>query len=244
MNAKELKSKLSAEYPYRIELHAHTKPQSKCGELAPSELAELYAKKGYDGIVVTNHFMGSDYMNGAGKDSKIEEYLRGFYETRSAGEKFGIRAYLGIEIRFAKENDNDYLIFGADEDVVSRCYDFLEGNFSDFRKNLHLEKSVIVQAHPFRDGVDRADAKLLDGVETFNMHPGHNGRIGFAARFAKDNDIKIQTCGSDFHHRGLNHEAVAALRTRILPEDSFAIAEILKSGDYLFEIGENSLVLP
>lgn len=250
MVATQLKKQLEKEYPYRIEMHAHTSPHSTCGELSPEEVVSLYAKKGYDGICITNHFMGycpwmeKDYMQGNTKEEKLAYYLSGFEAAKAAGEKFGIRVYLGVEIRFSRENNNDYLIYGADKEVVSLCYDHLDGTVEAFRNNVALDKSVFVQAHPFRDGMESVSAELLDGVETFNMHPGHNSRIGFSARFAKENNIKIKTAGSDFHHRDRSHEAVSALRTKLLPKDSFELAKILKSGDYLFEIGEDSIVLP
>lgn len=253
MTAKEIKEKLEKEYPYRIEMHAHTTPQSTCGELLPEEVIGLYHKKGYDGVVITNHFMGyvnygecltGDYMKGDTKEDKLALYLEAFRRAKAEAEKCGMKAYLGIEIRFAQENNNDYLIYGADEKVVDICYDHLEGTVEEFRKNVKLDKSVFVQAHPFRPGIELVNPELLDGVETFNMHPGHNSGVGFSCRYAKENSVKIKTAGSDFHHKDRNHEAVSALRTRVLPEDSFGLAEILKSGDYVFEIGEDSIVLP
>lgn len=250
MNAIKLKQKLEKKYPYRIELHAHTKPQSSCGEAEPSKLAEIYAKKGYDGIVVTNHFMGynlhkdGEYLLGETKEEQLKNYLAGYEDTKVAGEKLGLKVYLGLEIRFSKENENDYLIYGVDEEIASVCYDNFREDLEFFRENVKLPKSVFIQAHPFRDGMEPMNAELLDGVETFNMHPGHNSRVGFACRYAKENDFKIRTAGSDFHHLGQSHEGVAALRTKVLPKDSFHLAEILKSGDYLFEIGETALVMP
>lgn len=250
MNANEIKKQLSAEYPYRIELHAHTKPESTCSEVSPDELLEIYSEKGYDGVVITNHFMGynlykdSEYMEGESKEERLDYYFNGYEKAKAAGEKLGIVVYLGLEIRFSAENENDYLIYGADRETVSLCYDNFRGSLEDFRKSVPLPRSVFVQAHPFRNGITPADPELLDGVEIFNMHPGHNSRIGLASRYAKENNLKIRTVGSDFHHKNRGHEGVSALRTKILPKDSFELAEILKSGDYVFEIGETSLVLP
>lgn len=250
MNAIKLKQKLEKKYPYRIELHTHTKPHSSCGEAEPEELAECYAKKKYDGIVVTNHFMGYDiykdgeYLAGDTKEEKIRYYLSGYEETKKAGEKLGLKVYLGIEIRFSNESANDYLIYGVDEEVTALCYDYFREDLAYFKENVTLPKSVFIQAHPFRDGITPVSPEFLDGVETFNMHPGHNSRIAFASKFAKENNIKIRTVGSDFHHINRDHEGISALRTRVLPRDSFHLAEILKSGDYLFEIGETALVLP
>ncbi|MBQ7986696.1 MAG: hypothetical protein IJ304_05495 [Clostridia bacterium] len=250
MNASKLKQKLEKKYPYRIELHAHTKPHSSCGEAEPEKLAEIYAGKGYDGIVVTNHFMGynlhkdGEYLPGETKEERLKYYLSGYSETKKFGEKKGLKVYLGLEIRFSKENENDYLIYGVDEEIASMCYDNFREDLAYFRENVPLPKSVFVQAHPFRQGVSPANPELLDGIETFNMHPGHNQRTGFACRFAKENSFKIRTVGSDFHHLDKGHEGVSALRTKVLPKDSFHLAEILKSGDYLFEIGETAIVLP
>lgn len=248
MNAIKLKQKLEKKYPYRIELHAHTKPQSWCGEAKPEELAEIYSKKGYDGIVVTNHFMENcgdkEYIKGETKEEKLKNYLSGYEDTKKAGEKLGLKVYLGLEIRFSKENNNDYLIYGVDDEITSICYDNFHEDLAYFKENVALPKSVFVQAHPFRDGISPADPALLDGVETFNMHPGHNSRVAFACRYAKENNFNIRVVGSDFHHLDKGHEGVSALRTKVLPKDSFHLAEILKSGDYLFEIGETALVMP
>jgi len=250
MTANELKEQLNKEYPYRIELHAHTKPQSNCSEILPEELAETYKKLGYDGVCVTNHFMGynrhidSEYMEGETKEERLEYYLSGYKDTKKAGEKLGIKVYLGLEIRFSKENENDYLIYGVDDEITSVCYDNFREDLAYFRKNVSLPKSVFIQAHPFRNGMELMNPELLDGVETFNMHPGHNGKIAVACRYAKENGFKIKTAGGDYHHKNRGHEGVSALRTKVLPEDSFELAEILKSGDYIFEIGGDALVLP
>ena len=44
-----------SEYRYRIELHAHTKPASRCSDIIPERLVEAYAALGYDTVVLTNH---------------------------------------------------------------------------------------------------------------------------------------------------------------------------------------------
>ena len=113
-----------------------------------------------------------------------------------------------------------------------------------FRKEVPLPDSLFIQAHPLRNGCELVDTDLLDGIETLNLHPGHNGQVGRAVRIADKANLKVTTIGSDFHHKNRDHEAVSALRTRFLPKDSFQLVEILKSGDYIFEIGENALILP
>ncbi len=239
---KDIKQQFEKEYKYRIELHTHTNPGSSCSEIPPEELIETYTQKGYDAVVITNHFV-SYMFEGLTKEDALDKYLSDFEKAKSVAENSNIRVLLGAEIRF-DENCNDYLIFGVDREVLSKGYDYFGKGLRAFRTEVSLDKSVFVQAHPHRDGMEETDPSLLDGYEIFNMHPGHNSRVAISTRHAKNAGAKIVTVGSDYHHRGRGHEGISALRTKVLPNDSFALAEILKSGDYVFEIGERAIILP
>ena len=239
---KELKETILKEYKYRTELHAHTSPASPCSQILPEEMAKTYHEKGYDAVVIANHFF-LQLTEGCTKEEAIERYLVDYEKTKEEAEKLGLNVILATELRFT-ENTNDYLIYGVDRDVLSVCYDYFDKGIEIFRKEVDLPDSVFLQAHPFRNGMTEVDPALLDGIETFNMHPNHNSRVGIAVRYAAENDLKITVAGSDFHHPNCGHEGVSALRTKVLPRDSFHLAEILKSGDYVFEIGENAIMLP
>ena len=52
----ETVEKLKKQYPVRIELHAHTKPASSCGDVPTEEVLRIFKDDGYDGIAITNHF--------------------------------------------------------------------------------------------------------------------------------------------------------------------------------------------
>lgn len=238
----DIKKALAKEYKYKVEMHAHTARISPCSRVEPEEMARIYSQKGFDAVVITNHFF-RQLTEDLDKESALDRYLSGYYETRTAAEKYGLKVLLGTELRFT-ENINDYLIYGVDRDVLSKCYDYFDKGVERFRTEVKLSESVFVQAHPMRDGMELCNPALLDGTEIFNMHPNQNSRVGLAVRYAYENEIKIKTAGSDFHTPNHGHEAVAALRTKVLPQDSFELAKILKNGDYIFEIGENSIVLP
>ena len=242
MQLSQLKDQLCQQYSFRIELHAHTKPVSGCSEVLPEELVAIYREKGYDAVVVTNHFIFGQFEH-AEREEFLDQYLADYEKTVAAAEDSGLRVLLGAELRFA-QNCNDYLLFGVDREILATCYNYLPKGLEAFRREVSLPNSVFVQAHPFRDGMTPVDLSLLDGIETFNMHPGHNSRVGFAARCAKDNRLPIRTVGTDFHHKNQGHEGISALRTATLPNDSFELAALLRSGDYVFEIGEGSIVLP
>ena len=79
-------------------------------------------------------------------------------------------------------------------------------------------------------------------MECFNLHPRHNSAVGLATQYAYEQNLQIKIAGSDAHRVG--DQGMAALRTRVLPKDSFEIAEILKSGDFVFEVGGGSVWIP
>jgi hypothetical protein len=83
-----------------------------------------------------------------------------------------------MEIRFP-ENCNDYLVFGFSEDEMGHLFDLTAVDYISFYKEFKNDKNIIIQAHPFRNGITAQNPEYLDGVETFNMHPNHNSRIGF-----------------------------------------------------------------
>ena len=237
---KNLKETLAAEYPCRIELHAHTTPASKCSEITPEQMVQSYKDIGFDALVLTNHFLRKDDMS---KEEYVDFYMADYERTREAGERLGLKVYLGTEIRFT-ENSNEYLIFGVTRSMLEDIYDLLPYGVANFRQQYSLPDSVFVQAHPMRKNSTPVAPELLDGVEVFNTHPHHDSKIGPTALFAQKNKMEIITGGSDFHHPNLNHEGLSAMRTRCLPEDSFGLAAILKEKDYILEVGRGILILP
>lgn len=238
------KSQLLEEFPYRIELHAHSKPVSLCSNVTTDEIAEVYSNNNVDAICLTNHFYSNNQLfDGLSKEQAIDVYLNDFENLSAAAEKKGIKAYLGCEIRF-DECVNDYLIYGVDRSVLEKGFDYFSKGLKAFRTEVKLEKSVFVQAHPFRDGMVKVDTDLLDGVEAFNFHPFHNSRVAVATQYAKQCGFDILTAGSDFHEDIPFHSAAVLLRTRVLPNDSFELAKILKTGDYIYELGQSCIMIP
>ena len=235
MDLKEIKRQLEKEYKYRIELHAHTTPTSLCSEITPKEMVDIYKDLGYDAIVITNHF--SYYETEMDKEEYIDFFMNDFLETEK-----GMKVYLGAEIRFT-ENYNDYLVFGVTKEMLSEIYDLLPFGVEHFRANYAMPDSVFIHAHPKRKSATAIAPYLVDGIEVFNMHPGHNSGIGLAALQAKTEGHRIITAGSDFHHHDRQHEGLGAIRTKYIPEDNFELAKLLKSGDYAIEIARAMIVL-
>ena len=240
MNIFNLKKELQEKFPYRIEMHSHTYPVSSCSEHTPEAIVKKYKELNFDAVVITNHFI-SHRFGSMPKEEAIQWYVKDYYDAVNAAKKLNIKVLLGAEIRF-DENCNDYLLYGADEEILKTCFDYIHKNLKTFREEVKLNDSVLVQAHPFRDNVTAVDASLVDGFETFNMHQYHNERNGLSVQYAKNNGVKIKTIGTDYHH--VSQEGFSALRTAVLPNNSFELAEILKSGNYILEISDDALILP
>lgn len=245
MNAQEIKSQLEKEYKYKLELHAHSNPASGCSEVSVPDLVALYAELGYHGVVLTNHFI-YDYstcMRGRSVEEGIEVWLNDYRAAVEEGKKYGLAVFLGAEIRFT-ENNNDYLIYGLTERMLPEIYRLLPEGVEHFRKTYAMPDSVFLQAHPFRDGMVEVDPALLDGIETFNMHPGQRSRNAVANLYAKKKGIGIRLVASDFHFLRGRDVAVSAIRIKTMPKDPFDVARILRSGDYIGEVGNQALILP
>ena len=229
----------AADYGYKLELHAHTTPPSGCSDITPRRLVEQYTQLGFAGVVLTNHF--TNFLpQDACPQTICDAYLRDYYEARCEGEKRGLKVYLGMEVRFP-EYANDYLVYGICEQDVKEVYSYIHSDYITFYKAFKNGRNVILQAHPFRDNLVLQEAAYLDGIEVFNVHPNHNSRVALANRVAAAHPGWIRTCGTDYHHEG--HEGLGATRSRWLPEDSYDIARLLQSGDYLFDVA-GSLIVP
>lgn len=227
------------EYKYKTELHCHSYPASPCGNFPAEEVVLKYKEQGFDAIVLTNHFFKNDFWL-ENKEKYFEQWINDYNIALAEGEKCGLKVYLGMEMRFSDINNNDFLVYGIDENDVKKAMDFFESNIVEFYKNFKNDKNVIVQAHPFRDGVQVVPPEVVDGYEVFNMHPNHNQRTAFAAKYAKKYG-GIITGGTDFHHEG--HQGCIAMITKKLPENSFELADILKKKEYLFDL-QGCIIVP
>ena len=227
---------LTEGYIYKTELHLHTSPASICSEIPPERAVEIYKNLGYHSIVVCNHFIPQmPYMDD--KQKCLSTYLADYDKALEAGQKCGLNVILGCEIRFS-ENSNDYLLFGIGRETLNMAYDYLQEGIEAFSKAFRSADRLLIQAHPFRNGMIEVNPCLLDGIETFNIHPHHNSRVALATKYAKQHQL-IPTVGTDYHHPG--HEGLSALLTKMELKTAEDIVRVLRSGNYLFDIGGSIL---
>ena len=180
------KEEILEKYRFNIELHAHTKPASLCSEIVAEDMVKYLVEDGLHGVAITNHYTIDQFkFPYEEKQKNIERYLKDFHDVKEYAEG-KLSVCLGMEIRFA-ENGNDYLIYGINENDVEKAYAYLDKGFAEFYREFKNNKNIILQAHPFRNGMILADEKYIDGIEMFNFHSGHNSRNSLAANYMKKN---------------------------------------------------------
>ena len=98
-----------------------------------------------------------------------------------------------------------------------------------FAPQYRADGALLVQAHPFRKKCTPAPAEYLDGIEVLNLNPRHDSHNDLALAYAKEHHL-IMTAGSDCHRPG--DQGTTGILSDTLPEDSFGLADLLRSGNY------------
>ena len=227
-----LRSRVRENFPCKLELHAHTRPVSSCSEIVPERLVDMYLEKGFSAVCITNHLS-------RGRSDDADFFLADYYAAKEAGEKKGLSVLLGAELRFP-DYSNDYLVYGINPEDISEIIKMLDMGIEEFSRAWRSPDRLLLQAHPYRDGMTVIAPEFLDGIEAFNSHPHHNSRVGLASR-AAHTDNQLFIAGTDFHHPG--HQGLSATLTRFVPKTGADIVSILRSGDYLSEVG-GSIIVP
>ncbi len=214
---------------FKTELHCHSKSISECARVSNEEIIAKYTDAGYNALVLSNHFnLGTQRFHKCENyQDFVTVYLKG-YEDLKNDAKGKLTVLLGMELRFC-ENVNDYLVFGITEEFLRSNGALYEMNPDSFSKLARENGLLFIQAHPFRNSMTIVRPDLLDGVEVFNGHMGHDSRNEIANMWAEKYNL-IKTSGTDFHY---NHvPANAGILTDFEIKDMATLVETLKSGKY------------
>lgn len=216
----------------KAELHAHTSETSPCANISARQLVIMYENKGYDAVVVTDHY--SKWVMERNHITEPQEFteffLNGYQSALNYAQSHGhsIKILLGAEVSLL-ESPNDYLLYGADEEFFKQNPLLFKMPLKKLYKLCNKNGILLVQAHPCRAYCVPSDAHFLDGVEVYNGNMRHNSNNNKAYKWAKKNGL-IMTSGSDFH------EEEDLARGGIITKDSFnsvyELVEILQTGRY------------
>lgn len=220
---------------YKYELHAHTSECDRDAHLSARDMVHLYQTAGYDGMVITDHYIERFYtlwfpeeVAGLSHEQQVSRWLKGFRVAREEGEKIGFTVLPGAEVRF-DGFPNDYLVYGLHEEFFYTVPRLNELKHIDELLALLPENTCVVHAHPFRDDmVVQTPAKGLFGMEVFNGGTD-SFRNGLARQFADHYGLAM-TSGSDTHStERLARGGIVTQRRIQTPED---LVSVLKSGAY------------
>lgn len=206
---------------FLIELHAHTSQTSACSHISAEDLVASYQQAGYSGILITDHYVDYNYGN-------IEKFLAGYRAAKACGDKTGFKVYLGMELRMDYML-NDFILIGLTEEFLAEHSDLYQMPMEDLKRLLNSSGILIIQAHPFRDGMIRMNADQVNGFEVYNGAVWFENRNEKAEEYCEQLD-GLPTSGSDCHRdfqmcRG-------GIACSILPEDAGALAEFISKKKY------------
>ncbi len=214
---------------FKTELHCHSKDISECARVSTADIIEKFTQNGYSTVVLTNHFSSGTmrFVGGETWDEWVDNYVSG-YEKLKADAEGKLNILLGMELRF-NENCNDYLVFGITKEFLKKYPNILEMNPYSFHDIAKENGCLLIQAHPFRNGMTVIRPDALDGVEVFNGHFGHDSRNDIAEAWANKFNL-IKTAGTDFHYT--TSPANGGILTEFEITSSEQLVETLKSGSY------------
>ena len=228
---------------YLYDLHQHTNACSACGREDPVSIVRAYARDGWAGFVLTEHFIPgcTRVRRHQPWGDIVAAYERAFDTAYAEGQRLGVDVIFGIEENIG--DGKEVLLYGITPEWLydhPALQDGHAGNLELISQLAHEAGALVVQAHPYRvrDYIPRpwedVDLTLLDGVEVYNACNTEMENLR-ALQLAERHDL-LMTVGSDAHVADFPARAGIAVEHRIT--DSAALAAVLHSGNYELYIGE------
>jgi hypothetical protein len=185
---------------YLYETHLHTVRGSACGVSRGRDYIRKYLDLGFTGIIVTDHFFNGNTAIDRHLSWKqwVEQFTRGYEETREEGEKRGLDVFFGWEETY---KGDDYLVYGLDKAWLRVHPASAHWSRQEQFDAVHAAGGCVVHAHPFRAAyyikTIHLAPKLVDAVEIANAC---NDPLwdSLASEYAARTGLPV-TAGSDIH---------------------------------------------
>lgn len=221
----------------KLDLHAHCQPASPCAGIRAEELAENYAKAGFDGFVLTNHItrhLINQYPADFTTRRQAQMYVDTYYKAKECGEKIGIRVIFGAEVKLGFEpNHPEFLLYGFTPEQMLDSHPLYILRQRELFAYCEKMNILMIQAHPMREaqGYHIADLAYMHGIEVcnpgFDKHPEiTSGRLIATARA---NNF-VMSAGNDLHNKG--QETPTGIILSSIVDDSLELRDTMQSGAY------------
>ena len=218
---------------YRYEMHIHTSPCSGGGADICDHIDALM-KKGYSGMVVTNHFyFGDNRINRSLPwESFVDAYRQDYLYGLEYAKKLDFDLLFGLEEHVG--NGLEILIYGITPDFLTAHPELKKASAEKYADAVHSAGGVLYQAHPYRD---RSYIKtpgplnclhMLDGIEVYNA--GNEQEWNEKARMLADELGLACIGGSDAHQPDKAGRSGIAAKERI--RNNGDLVRILKKQEY------------
>ena len=220
------------DFPFKFETHAHCSPASACGREPPETVVECYARAGYSGMFLTDHFFNGNcgIPDGLPWPERVRAFCDGFHRASRRGAEIGFRVFFGYEFAW---RGAEFLILNANEKFLLENPGLLHWDMLEFLERARADGAFVVHAHPCRVAPHITDPGRrfplhIDAVEVFNAshNPVYNPP---AAQYAAECGLPALS-GSDNHNPFQIQGAGVALRQN--PATAAEFVAVIKSGEY------------
>ncbi len=226
---------------YKYEMHAHTYPCSGGGGDITEHIDELI-RKGFSGMVITNHFYRGDTRipRGLPWGRFVLPYADDFRLGRQYAAEKDFDLLFGIEEHIA--GGREILVYGITPAFLYDHPELKEAGLKQYAETVHRAGGMLFQAHPYRirewitDPSPFAEIALLDGIEVYNGGNAYEENA-FAEVFAKEQGLRV-IAGSDAHQSC--HTGIGGIVSNVRIKDNETLIRVLKNGEYTLYKDEES----
>lgn len=188
---------------FLYETHMHTMEGSGCGRNSANEQVHAYKKRGYQGIIITDHFINGystcPRHSRLSWDRKMEYVVSGYLAAKAEGDLIGLDVFLGWEFTV---RGSDFLTYGLDWDFLLANPNLHKLDVPEYSKLVRNNNGFLAQAHPYRDQPYieykfPVEPEHIDAVEVFNASDTRQSNKK-ARTFAQKHGLPF-LAGSDAH---------------------------------------------
>lgn len=189
---------------YKYQMHIHTNPCSRCGMMTPASVCQALYEGGYQGAVLTNHFLHGN--TGIDRDLPwdkfIEAYERDYLECKRAAEKYDLDILFGIEE--VVEPGLEILCYGLTPEILYNNPELGNWGVEAWSALMRKNGVVLIQAHPYREAgyipnPGPLPLEYVDGIEVYNHCNSRPDMNEKAMHLAEENPHLITVSGGDAH---------------------------------------------